>query len=184
MSLQVQFLTLGMMLCSGWLLGSLFDTIRIVTTQMRLSRWFLHLVDVLFGLVSALLVFRLLYISNSGEIRLFVFIGLIIGIMTYFIWLSRSVVKVIEFLLECVKKCYRFVIWLLNGMIVRPLIGLYKLLLALIGMIVAISIFFYKIMIQCLYPFWKGLLWVIKLTRLDLQWIRRWINRVISKWKR
>lgn len=188
MSLQVQFVTMGMMLCSGCLLGGIFDAIRVISSQMKLARWLLHIIDVGFGFASAVLVFRILYLANSGELRYFIFIGLILGIAIYFFWFSRPVVRLVQLLVKCLKKGFLAIAWLGQKLLILPLQLLYRLLLLLLGLVGSIAIFFYKIVIQCFYLFGRSLLWLIKGILPEPRWLklvfRKGLKRIRNIWKR
>ncbi|WP_052339991.1 spore cortex biosynthesis protein YabQ [Gorillibacterium massiliense] len=75
MTLQVQFLTLGMMLLSGAAMGAVFDTYRVLTGQLRISRWILPFLDILYWISVTVFVFQMLGASNQGQLRFFVLSG-------------------------------------------------------------------------------------------------------------
>jgi spore cortex biosynthesis protein YabQ len=158
MSLSNQFLTLGMMVCSGMGLGIFFDIYRVMTEKLHLKRWLIAFLDILYGLASAVAVFRVLYYSNQGQLRLFIFIGLLLGIYFYYKWFSWMIIWLIV-------KIVQFFHWCWNVFIVRPALLIYKFLLIVIGFLKALTIFFYKLMLQLTYPLrflTKGLIKLIK----------------------
>jgi len=140
-SLEVQFLTLGAMFGSGAGLGVLYDIYRVAAGQLKISRWLLPILDILYWIVATILVFRVLYTSNQGQVRLFVFIGLLVGICFYFGLLSHWVVKLLLFVIR------------LGKALIRLLIGIYRLLIITLGFLAAFAVFLFKIVLQLLYPF-------------------------------
>lgn len=153
MSLEVQFLTLGAMFGSGAGLGVLYDIYRVAAGQLKISRWLLPILDILYWIVATILVFRVLYTSNQGQVRLFVFIGLLVGICFYFGLLSHWVVKLLLFVIRLGKALIRLLIRTVQWVVVKPAIGIYRLLIITLGFLAAFAVFLFKIVLQLLYPF-------------------------------
>ncbi|WP_199623993.1 spore cortex biosynthesis protein YabQ [Paenibacillus alkalitolerans] len=188
MSLNVQFLTLATMAVSGAGLGLLFDTYRVLSGEFRFPRWLIPPLDLLYWFAGTLAVFRVLYESNGGEVRLYVFLALLIGVSFYFGLLSPAVVRTIRFLIGIFKKAVRAILYIGNLLLIKPSIGLYRVSIVFLGFLAALSIFIFKVVIQLAYPLWKLLHWMFKplvhacgkLVRAD-----RWlipVGRVVSKW--
>lgn len=152
MSLSVQFATLGLMLASGMGIGLLFDLYRILAHELRFPRWLIPLLDLAYWAIAAVFVFRMLYIGNFGQVRLFVFLGLAAGYTLYFLGLSRTSVKLIRLLLRGIEVLVRFVIRCVEICIVRPVRLLIRLVRFLLGIVTTVAIFLYKVVIQLLYP--------------------------------
>ncbi|PZE19214.1 spore cortex biosynthesis protein YabQ [Paenibacillus xerothermodurans] len=163
MTLHVQFVTMGMMVLGGLSLGGLYDLYRVLAGQLRAPRYAYYLLDVIFWLVGTLLVFKLLYESNLGEVRLFIFIGLLIGIVGYFLVFSRTVIRLILWMIRVVQTMVRIGKKIIELFIIMPTVWLYRATLIFLGFLAAIAIFLYRIMLQLFYPVWKLLLWLFKL---------------------
>jgi spore cortex biosynthesis protein YabQ len=161
-TLNVQFLTLWMMFVSGLGLGVLFDLFRVLAGQLRIPKWTLPLTDLVYWIVATILVFRVLYLTNQGQVRLFVFIGLVIGILLYFTSFSPWIVKLILLIIKTIKALIRFIKKSIELLIIRPAIVLYRFFILFLGFLAALAIFLYKIVLQLLYPFWKLLLWLLR----------------------
>lgn len=165
MSLQVQYFTLLMMFSSGLVLGVLFDAYRVLSDQLRIPRWTIPVLDIMYWALATVIVFRVLYISNQGELRIFVFLGLLIGITCYFALVSPIIVKVILIVIRTVKRLIRVFIRIFDIMVITPILALYKLLIIFLGILAVVSIFLSKFVIQLLYsvvvlPFkWVNPLW-------------------------
>ncbi|MFD2611537.1 spore cortex biosynthesis protein YabQ [Paenibacillus gansuensis] len=187
MSLHTQFYTFAMMALSGVLLGVVYDAYRVVCRELRLPRWVLSLMDLVYWVFSCIFVFRVLYASNQGEIRLFVFLGLVLGVLFYF-WLIGSItVRIVLWLIQVVRALLRFGAKCFRILILMPLRALYKLIVILLGFLAAITIFVYKIVLQLIGPVFR-LIWRI-LQPLHKYWVlpswfhkfRIWLQ---GKWKR
>lgn len=183
MTLNVQFLTLWMMFVSGLGLGVLFDGFRVLAGQLRVPKWTQPVTDIVYWILATVLVFRVLYWSNQGQVRLFVFIGLAIGIVLYFMALSGRVVAFMLFCIRMVKAFVSFLIKAVHTVVIRPLIALYRFFILFLGFLATVAIFLYKVVLQCLYPFWKLLAWLTRpLWRPLLAHVRipKWLKRAAA----
>lgn len=181
MTLNVQFLTLWMMFVSGLGLGVLFDTFRVFAGQLRVPKWTQPLTDLLYWILATVLVFRVLYWSNQGQVRLFVFIGLLIGVLLYFTALSGRVIAFMLFTIRMTKAFVRLLIQTVKIVVIRPIIALFRFFILFLGFLATVAIFLYKIVLQCLYPFWKLLVWLTKpIWRPVFEHVRvpKWLRRI------
>lgn len=173
---------MGLMLCGGGLLGLLYDVCRVFAKEFRFARFQTLIVDLCYWLAAAVIVFKLLYTGNHGDLRIYVFIGLLVGGWLYFVLLSRIAAKVTRAAIQFGKKLYYFILKAFYVLLIKPVILLYKLIKILLGFLLAITIFFYKFMIQLLYPFQKLFLWLLRITRLQLLYTRS--VQIFQKWKK
>lgn len=160
MSLQVQFLTLSLMAGSGVVLGIGYDIIEVLSREFRLRRFMIALMDVGYWLVATLFVFQVLVYANEGQVRVFIFIGLLVGIVIYFYMLSRLVRLTVTWVIVLFLRLIRRVIRILYTLLIQPLLYVYRLLQIILGFLLAFSIFLGRIMIQ-----WS---------RSVYKWITRW----------
>ncbi|MGA9174301.1 MAG: spore cortex biosynthesis protein YabQ, partial [Thermoactinomyces sp.] len=100
MNLGTQWLTMGLMLSSGFLLGVFLDFYRVLTIRFRLRGWIISLIDLLYWVISAGLVFGLLFWSNWGEMRFYFFVAVGFGFLFYFRWFSQPITKGIRLVLQ------------------------------------------------------------------------------------
>ncbi|MEX2459906.1 MAG: spore cortex biosynthesis protein YabQ [Paenibacillaceae bacterium] len=145
MSLNDQFLTVGLMIGCGLGLGLFFDIYRVLTGKLRLIRGVIAILDIVFGMVAAVAVFRVLYYSNYGQLRFFIFFALLLGIYIYYQWFSRMVIRIVLWVIVGVE-------WVWNVFIVSPIQLFLKILWIFFGFFRALTIFFYKLMLQLAYP--------------------------------
>ena len=138
------------------------------------------MLDVIYWMAAALVVFRVLYASNNGEVRAYVFIGLAIGIVIYYLLLSRIVIVIVKWLIRAVRKLIAFVLKCLDILIVKPILLLYKLVMVIFAFGSALTIFVLKTVIQLIRPFWKLFVWM---TRPITRPLGRWLSRYVSKWQ-
>jgi len=146
---------------SGIGMGILFDGYRVVSSELKFPRWTLSLLDLAYWIVSAILVFRMLYVSNSGEVRAYVFIGLAIGALLYYWLFSQFTVKLTLGLIAAVKWLVALVINIFHYVIVKPLLFIWTVLLYFLNLGTKITIGIGKIVLQLLRPIIKLLLWLL-----------------------
>lgn len=187
MSLEVQFLTMGLMLASGVLIGILFDLYRVLAHELHFPRWLIPLLDLAYWAVATVLIFRVLLFSNFGQVRLFVFLGLFAGYTLYFLVLSQASMQTIRWLIRVVKAIVRFLVRTFQICIVKPVLFIYKMIIMILNFSAMVAIFVCKLVVQLLYPvrFLARLLgrairpylkvpgWLTK----PWQWFIRWLKR-------
>jgi len=175
-TLQIQFVTMGMMLLGGLSLGGLFDLYRVLAGQLRAPRYAYYLLDIMFWVLGTALIFSLLYMSNLGQVRMFIFIGLLVGVGVYFLLFSKSVIAFILWAIRVVRLIIRIGKRMIQLFIVTPVVWLYRATVVFLGFLLAIAIFLYKVVLQLLYPLWRLLLWLVKPLG---RWIRipAWVNK-------
>lgn len=119
------------------------------------------MLDVLYWVASALFIFRVLYASNRGELRFYVFLGLLLGVWLYFWAFSVTTQRFVVMLLEIVRRLTLIVNSILRILIVLPVLALYRLLRKLVGWTWALIVFLGRMLIYILMPVWKPILWLI-----------------------
>lgn len=160
MTLQIQMITMLLMFTAGLALGALFDIFRILSEHFRLPKWAMPIVDIVYWIVATILVFRLLLGSNEGQVRVFVFIGLCLGVLLYYPLFSKWTDHTVHFIIRMVYALVHFLGKTIQVLLIKPVKGLYRLVIVILGFLMAIAIFLYKIVLQLFYPFWKVLLWL------------------------
>lgn len=135
-------------------MGAIFDVYRVLSSQLRVPRWMIPLLDIVYWILSTLLVFRGLYASNSGQVRIYVFIGLLAGGWLYYRLFSAIMVRIVLFCINLVKQFIRLSIRTFQWTVIKPIVLLYRLVVVIFGFLIAVAVFLYKIVLQLLYPFW------------------------------
>jgi spore cortex biosynthesis protein YabQ len=172
------------MVVSGGVLGVAFDAYRVVAREARLRRVLRSFLDVVYWLAATVLVFRVLYETNLGEVRLFVFLGLLLGLSLYFALISRWAVLAFRWAVAFVRRLARFAVRLFDMLIVRPIRFFVRCLEIVWGFIGVLTIFLYKFVLQLLYPLRMFLRWVARPLRRRLGLflkerpkLARWLQR-------
>jgi len=79
-----QFGTFGIMILTGLALGVLFDVYRVIRSLIKQGSLSAMLMDLFFWLLATPATFIMLLIGNWGELRLYVFLGIALGLFAYF----------------------------------------------------------------------------------------------------
>lgn len=89
---------------TGILIGFLFDFFRILRKSIKTSNILTYIEDVLFWILTGLLILYNIWYFNNGEIRIFMFLGIILGVLIYISTLSNIIVKLFSELLQKIIK--------------------------------------------------------------------------------
>ncbi|WJH36377.1 spore cortex biosynthesis protein YabQ [Paenibacillus sp. CC-CFT747] len=138
------------------------------------------LFDLVYWAGSTLFVFRMLYYSNQGDLRFYVFLGLAVGVTFHYWFLSRPVIRLVLLLIKLVRWLARMIRRTFELLVVKPIILLYRLVKILAGFVLVLAVFLYRIVIQLLYPIWKLLRWMTSPLWKRLSWplwMKRWLTR-------
>ncbi|NQX70538.1 spore cortex biosynthesis protein YabQ [Paenibacillus alba] len=187
MTLHVQFQTIFMMFLSGVAICAIFDVFRVLSGKLKLPRWTIPLVDIVYWIVATILVFRLLLYSNEGQVRVFIFLGLGIGVCFYFALLSNLVIHLTLLIIRIIIAIYRFLAKTVEIVLIKPIIGLYRLTVIILGFLLAVAIFLYRIVLQLLYPFWRLLLWMTRPAHKYFVvpvWLKKLMGNIITIYRR
>lgn len=169
-NLHTQYLTLIAMSISGAILGAVYDVYRIVLKQWRFLRILGPVFDLLFWLFALGLVFWALLWANNGDVRLYVFIILLLGLFLYRILFHKMVVKGTVGVILGIKALCLFVYRMVLMLIVKPLIMLIHIFIMLLRVVDRIAQFLENII---LWPF-------APLLRILYKFFR-WIFRPVEK---
>ena len=140
--MKEQFLYILSLVVAGAAMGTVFDIYNTVTGASKWFRWIRPTLDLLFWIGSAAVVYYLLYKTDSGRIRLYLFSLLLVGYLLYRWMFGQSVVRsafvIVRWVEGLVRVVYKVVYnltfrplwWMMNGF-VRIGVGLYRVLCVL-----------------------------------------------------
>ncbi|MCE5287245.1 MAG: spore cortex biosynthesis protein YabQ [Pelosinus sp.] len=117
-------------LATGAGLAVLFDVYRVIRRQCRFRTVLTYIGDFIYWVIATCIAFGMLLASNGGEIRLYVFIGLLSGAVLYYQLLSRYVIKSIMRMLRIAGGCLKYLFFVWQHIICKPLRWLLKVILA------------------------------------------------------
>lgn len=108
----------------GMIIAFIYDVFRIRRKAIRTSNIIVYFEDFIYWILVALVLFAVVYISNEGELRGYLIVGAIIGIILYSLLLSKIVMTVFLFALKLI---YKFLVTV-SGIIMFPIKIIFKLL--------------------------------------------------------
>lgn len=108
-SLTSQFYAFLVTVLAGVTIGVIFDFYRVIRGLARPRKVFTYLGDLAFWVISTMVIFFLLLVGNWGEIRFYVFIGILAGIGLYLKCLSRYFIKTFALFFLIIKKTLMYI---------------------------------------------------------------------------
>ena len=88
-----QLYTLLVFIISGSIIGILFDLFRILRKSFKTPDIITYIEDILFWIITGLFLLYIIFKYSFGEIRIYMFISLIIGLVTYFLTVSKYFIR-------------------------------------------------------------------------------------------
>ena len=77
----------------GIIISLIFDAFRILRKAIKTTDIITYFEDVLFWIITMFIILISIFIFNNGELRLYIFIGMIVGIMFYLMFISKYIIK-------------------------------------------------------------------------------------------
>jgi len=94
---------------NGAIIGFLFDLFRILRKSFRTSDIITVIEDILFWIITGIIILYSIFIFNNGEIRFYMFIALILGAMLYMLLLSKYIIKISVKIIGIIKIVIKFI---------------------------------------------------------------------------
>lgn len=91
-------------IANGIIIGILFDFFRILRKAFKTSDMITYIEDLLFWILTGIIILYSIFTFNNGEIRLFMFLAISIGVLVYILLFSSYVIKVNVAIISCIKK--------------------------------------------------------------------------------
>ena len=89
---------------TGVAIGVLFDIFRILRKSIKTPNIIIYIEDILFWILAGLLILYNIWYFNDGEIRVYMFLGIIIGLLLYMSKLSNIIIKIFSKILQTIIK--------------------------------------------------------------------------------
>ncbi len=83
----------ALFIVNGILIGILFDIFRILRKTFKTSDFITYIEDIIYWIITGFLTLFFIFRYNNGEIRLYIFVGIILGGLMYMLTLSKYIVK-------------------------------------------------------------------------------------------
>lgn len=100
-----------------------YDGLRVARCLWPPPKWLYYGEDLLFWIVEALMIYRLMFKYDNGAIRSYTMLGMLLGMALYLWifgrWLSRLAEKILSVILGFIKRCMKLIRHLF-GILLRP----------------------------------------------------------------
>lgn len=91
---------------NGIIIGLLFDSFRILRKAIKTSDFITYIEDALFWILTGLIILYSIFVYNNGEIRLFMFVAILIGLLLYILFVSKFILKISLSIINIIKKIF------------------------------------------------------------------------------
>lgn len=115
-----QFNTVFIFFLTGICIGLLFDFFRIQRKVLKTCDFITYIQDILFWIVSGLIIIFVIMKYTNGEIRIYMALGIILGILIYFLIISKYIMKIFVCILSFLLN--------INGKLLFPIKKIYKII--------------------------------------------------------
>ena len=114
MSLNQLYIFL-LFILTGIVIGIVFDIFRIFRRSFKTNDIITYVQDFLFWLVTGCILLFSIFTFNNGELRGYIFIGIILGVLLHLLLLSKYFINIFVKIFSVLKKIIGYPIyWLLN----------------------------------------------------------------------
>lgn len=115
---------------NGILIGILFDIFRILRKSFKTPDIVTYVEDIIFGILSGLLILFSIMKFNNGELRVYLFLGIILGLTLYLLIFSKIFINVSVYIINILKKVFniliitpiKFIKQMLRKVIFKPIV--------------------------------------------------------------
>lgn len=104
-------------LCSilaGAIIAFIYDAFRIKRKAVKTVGLLVQLEDILFWVLVAVVMLTTVYYSNEGELRGYIFLGALLGIIFYSLLLSKLVMRSSLFIIKIVTTVFKGIWWVVT----------------------------------------------------------------------
>ena len=91
-------------LINGLLIALLFDFFRILRKAMKTADFITYIEDALFWILTGFIILYSIFTYNNGEIRLFMFMAIILSILIYLAFISKMILNISLGIINVIKK--------------------------------------------------------------------------------
>lgn len=98
----------------GMFIGLIYDIFRIKRKLVKTAAFFIYIEDLLFWIITAFIMFAFLFYINDGEIRIYIYLGVITGIILYSLLFSKLIIKCSVAIFNFIGRVVKFIIHILS----------------------------------------------------------------------
>ncbi|MBQ3408163.1 MAG: spore cortex biosynthesis protein YabQ [Clostridia bacterium] len=106
-----QLMELAHFFIAGFEIGILFDIFRAQRKAIKTSDIITYIQDILFWFVTGIIVIHTIAKYTNGEVRSYMVIGLFLGVILYFTFITKFALKILFKLICCLKKIVNIILY-------------------------------------------------------------------------
>lgn len=117
---------------NGIIIGLLFDFFRISRKVFITNDVVTYLEDILFWILAGIIVLYSIFVFNNGELRLYMFLGIILGAFAYMLFVSSYIIKINVKIINIFKEIlsifmipFKFIYKTLHKILLKPITFLF-----------------------------------------------------------
>ena len=111
-TIPMQLYTFFIFTFSGVAIGIFFDIFRILRKSFNTSNCVTYIEDFFFWLITGFFFLYILFKFNNGQIRIYILVGLILGIILYILTISKYFINISVSIIKVLKKVLTYPIML------------------------------------------------------------------------
>ena len=111
---------------TGIVIGILFDIFRILRRSFKTWDIVTYIQDFIFWILSGVILLYSIFTFNNGELRAFVFVGILLGVTLYILLISKFFIKIAVKIILIIKKILFYPINFIKKHIIKPI---YKIII-------------------------------------------------------
>lgn len=108
---------------NGLLIGLFFDFFRILRKSFKTNDFITYIEDIIFWVITGLSILYFIFVFNNGEIRFYMFLGIIVGVTVYMVLFSSYIIKINVTII----KFFKNIIGKIISILIIPLKLLFKI---------------------------------------------------------
>ena len=141
-----QLINFGYFIVIGMILSITFDVFRVLRRSFKTPDIITNIEDVVFGIITGMMLLLSIFLFNNGELRFYIFIGIAIGIIIYMLFISKFFIKINVAIIQFIKQSI--------VLLTKPIIILFKFLKKMFFkpisfIVININLFIHKLVINC-----------------------------------
>lgn len=99
---------------NGILIGFIYDVFRILRISFKTKDFITYIEDILFWIIVGIIVLNSIFVFNNGEIRFYIFFGIVIGVIMYITIFSTYIIKGSVQIISFIKHIFKAILGFIN----------------------------------------------------------------------
>ncbi|MGP4042597.1 spore cortex biosynthesis protein YabQ [Gracilibacillus sp. D59] len=150
MTLSTQFITIISMVLSGAYLGASYHTFKRMERLWRSSILWKYVLEILFWLLQAAILYFVLFLVNEGILRFYIFLAVLCGYAMFKSLFEQAFGRIVDVFIHTLLKIYRFFYRIIEIIIVKPIVFIVSLIVVCITKVFTILYSFILLLLKVL----------------------------------